>query len=478
MSIKKSFVKAARPAAFAALAVAVVAALGTPQTAHASAFQLKENSAKALGRSFAGSATAGGDASVVVNNPAAMTMLTGTVFQADVTAINFSTKFSGTGTDAFGRPLGGGNGGDGGTTIPVPAFFLSTQVNDRTHIGIAFSAPFGFKTNYNPGWVGRYHALKSDFQSLDATLSASYDLTDNFSIGASVIAQHTKAELTSAINYNGVAAGLIQQAVVGGVLPAAAAPTYLSTVNAVVPPGSDGEARIKGDDWGYGWQLGAFLKLTDSDRLALDYHSKISHTLEGKARFTMPSNVSALLSSPTVAPLLAGAGGTPFTNTTGTAPFTTPAFVNLSYWHQAQKYGIGADVTWTKWSVFKELRVNYANPAQPASVETFDWENTLFVSVGGEYYVNDKLTLRGGVAVDGTPTSQAHRDPRVPDGTRRWISVGLGYKATQKLDLNVGYAHIFVSDAHVNNLSPTGDRLVGNFSDKGNLLAFSAAYHF
>jgi long-chain fatty acid transport protein len=478
MSMRTSFAHAARPLAVAALSAAVAAALILPQAAHASAFQLKENSAKALGRSFAGSVAAGGDASVVVNNPAGMTMLHGTVFQADVTAINFSTKFSGSATDAFGRPLTGGNGGDGGTTIPVPAFFIATQVNDRTHLGFGVSAPFGFRTNYDYGWVGRYNALKSNFQSVAATFSASYDVTDNFTLGASFVAQRTNAELTSAINFNSVGLGLVQQAVAGGQLPAQNAPTYISLINSVVPPGSDGVARIKGNDWGYGWQLGTFWKITGKDRLALGYHSKISHTLKGNATFTVPANVTALLSNPQVQPLLAGMGGVPFTDTRGTAPFTTPAFANLSYWHQESKYGFGADVTWTKWSTFKELRVNYANPAQPSSVETFNWKNTLFASIGGEYYVNDKLTLRAGVAVDNTPTTDATRDPRVPDQNRQWISVGLGYKPSAKLDLNVGYAHIFVNNAKVDNLSATGDRLTGTFKDSGNLLAFSAAYHF
>jgi long-chain fatty acid transport protein len=470
--------QAVRPLALAALAVAVSAALVLPRTAHASAFQLKQPGAKALGRAYAGSATAGGDASVVQTNPAAMSMLKGTVFEADVTAINFSTKFSGSATDAFGRPISGGNGGDGGTTIPVPAFFLSSQVNDRTHLGFSITAPFGFRTNYNQGWVGRYNSLKSDFQSLAATFSASYDLTDNFALGASFVAQRTSAELTSAINFNSVGVGLVQQAVKDGVLSAAYAPTYIGQINAVVPPGTDGLARIKGNDWGYGWTLGGFWRLTDSDRLALAYHSKISHTLQGKASFTVPASVTTLLSSPQIQPLLAGAGGVPFTNTAGSEPFTTPAYANFSYWHQGDSFGFGADVSWTQWSTFKNLTVRYANPAQPDSVEVFNWKDTLFASVGGEYYVNDKLTLRAGVAVDGKPMSVKTRDPRVPDGTRRWITVGLGYKPTAKLDLNVGYAHIFVSDAHVSNMSATGDHLVGNFKDKGNLFALSAAYHY
>ena len=161
----------ARPLTLAALSLAIVGALVAPSSADASAFQLKENSAKAMGRAYAGSATAGGDVSVVVNNPAAMSDLKGTYLQADVTAINFSTKFSGTATDVMGRPIEGGNGGDGGTTLPVPALFFATQVSDRMHLGFGFSVPFGFQTEYDRNWKGRYGAVKSKFQSLDATLS-------------------------------------------------------------------------------------------------------------------------------------------------------------------------------------------------------------------------------------------------------------------------------------------------------------------
>ncbi len=51
--------------------------------AHAAAFQLKENSAKALGRSFAGAASAQDDDAIIVNNPASMRQLDGRQFQAD-----------------------------------------------------------------------------------------------------------------------------------------------------------------------------------------------------------------------------------------------------------------------------------------------------------------------------------------------------------------------------------------------------------
>jgi len=473
------FKRAARPLAFAALSLAVAGALVAPQRAEASAFQLKENSAKSMGRAYAGSATAGGDVSVVVNNPAAMTDLKGTYFQADVTAINFGTKFSGSAHDALGRPISGGSGGDAGTTMPVPALFFATQVSDRVHIGAGFSVPFGFLTEYDRNWVGRYNGIKSKFESLDGTLSASFDVTDTFTLGVSAIAQRTSAELTSAINFNSVGLGLVQQAAAAGKITPAQAQALGQQVGLVVPPGSDGLARIKGDDWGYGWQLGGYWKLTPNDRIAFNYRAKIDHKLEGTGNFTVPTNVQALLASPTVAALLAGAGGVPFTHTTGTADFTTPATATASVWHQDEKFGIGFDLAWTKWDVFKQLRVNYGNPAQPPSVENYSWRNTWYAAVGGDYYVNDKLTLRAGVSVDTTPTYAATRSPRVPDSTRKFLSFGVGYKASEHFEINAGYTHIFVNEAHMNGaISSTNDVLTGSSDDYGNLLSLSAQYKF
>ncbi|HEV2681573.1 MAG TPA: outer membrane protein transport protein, partial [Rhodanobacter sp.] len=130
-----------------------------------------------------------------------------------------------------------------------------------------------------------------------------------------------------------------------------------------------------------------------------------------------------------------------------------------------------------KWDVFKNLTVNYGN-AQPPTTEVFNWRNTVFASIGGDYYLTDKVTLRGGISLDTTPTHLSTRDPRVPDSTRQMASFGIGYKASEHFEINASYAHIFVNQAHVNTKSGTGDTLAGNFDDYGNLLSFSAQYKF
>ena len=107
-----------------ALALGVAGALACGQV-HAAAFQLKENSVKAQGRAMAGAASAKGDASVVANNPAMMSTFDRATIQGDVTAIDLSFEFEGSGYAASGtplqQPLTGGDGGDAGGVSPVPA---------------------------------------------------------------------------------------------------------------------------------------------------------------------------------------------------------------------------------------------------------------------------------------------------------------------------------------------------------------------
>jgi long-chain fatty acid transport protein len=431
--------------ALAALPLAVAVGLGAGQ-AHASAFQLKENSVKAMGRAFAGAGAAPDDYAVVVNNPAAMLDLPGSGFQFDVTAIQVSAKFSGSGTDALGRPISGGNGGDGGGTKPVPAIYYVAPINDRFSLGAALTVPFGFVTDYNSGWVGRYQAYKSDLQVPALTFSGAFRLNDAFSIGLSAIAQRAKADLSNAIDLGAVLAG--------------------PTQGAILPQGADGRIRMTGHDWAYGWQAGLLWKPTDSDRIGLNYHSKIKHELSGNATFQVPA---------AVAPLLDPA----FTNTRGHATLNTPAFTELSWWHTVNdRLSLGASVAYTEWSSFQALTIDFDNPAQPPASEPFGWRDTWFGSIGGDYKLNEVWTLRAGLAVDGTPTHADTRTPRVPDATRRWVSVGIGYKPSETLEINAGYTHLFVNDAHVDTVNATGNRLTGSFDNYSNLLGVSGIVRF
>src|SRR5690606_5014809 len=113
----------------------------------------------------------------------------------------------------------------------------------------------------------------------------------------------------------------------------------------------------------------------------------------------------------------------------------------------------------------------------PDAVEPFEWEDTVFASIGAEFKLNDKWTLRGGVAYDETPTSLAHRTPRLPDDDRTWYSIGATWQVSDALDLTFGCSDDRPDDPKVD-ITASGTRIAGPYDGDANLYGVSAQYRF
>ena len=85
---------------------------------------------------------------------------------------------------------------------------------------------------------------------------------------------------------------------------------------------------------------------------------------------------------------------------------------------------------------------------------TQNYRDTWSYALGGEYDVSPRLTLRAGTMYDQTPTIDAYRTTRVPDGNRWWASAGATARMNDHVAFNVSYAHVFVKAADVNRIDP------------------------
>ncbi|TWH02376.1 MULTISPECIES: outer membrane protein transport protein [Pseudoxanthomonas] len=470
------------------LALGIAGALACGH-AHAAAFQLKENSAKGLGRAFAGSTSAWGDASVVATNPASMRLIGGRQFQADLAAISFSADFqkeearhAGAGGIGTGGNVSGGNGGDAGMIAPVPAayFHVPFGENENMHFGISLQVPFGFKTEYDSDWVGRYHGIKTDLKAIDLGASFSYDVNPYVSFGASVFVEHLTIELSSAIDFGTAISVQAQQqaaalALANGATPAQAAAVAQDIAlqlggQGVAPGLADGRMTISGDNNAIGYVLGTTLSPSENTNIAFSYRSKVKHKITGgDAEFLRPSNPVANGLLPT----------DQYVNTSGRATVTLPASASVSITHKAnEQWTVMADISRTAWApAFDRVTVDFASAQEDAQLE-FGYDDTTFVSLGAEYRLSPTVTLRGGVAYDETPTTDAHRDVRVPDVTRKWLSFGIGWTPSEKVEYNFGYTHLFTTDPSISLVSPTGSTLKGKYDVGGDILAASINYKF
>lgn len=459
-----------------ALALGIAGALAFGQ-AHASGFQLKENSVKAMGRAFAGSGVAEGDASVVVNNPAAMTQFEGSTFQGDLSVVDLNGEFEGSGYAGvgtpFAQPLSGGDGGDIGDPTPIPALSFIHKLDNGLALGAMVSAPFGLKTEYDKDWMGRYSSTMSEVKTVDLTLSAAYEvIPERLSIGVGLIYETAEATLDNAIDFG----------------------TIMLSANPALggrPQNSDGSVSVHGDDNGFGYLFGVSFRPTDKLSIGLTHRSEIDHELKGDADFTLPANFAgaqagfrALAANPN-APLTPAQRaqlaflGNGFADGNVTAPLTTPSVTTLSVAYKfSDAFSLMADYSETDWHSLEAVTIQFDNPFQPDSVEPFNWDDTRFWSIGAEYVLSDAFTLRAGYAYDETPTTFETRTTRLPDEDRRWYSIGLTWNMSEHLEINGAYTRIQPDTPKIGIVDGQRHVLFGEYDSDVNLFGVSAQYKF
>ncbi len=393
--------------------VAALVAVSGAAPAIAGGFYLQEQSPLAVGRAFAGEAAAADSAATVFYNPAGMTNLPGVSVDAGghLLFVQSSQTNRGSTRSAAGNqgsfPTGGGNGGNPfDQPVIIPSGYFSAQIKgSRLWLGLGISAPFGVKVVYDNGWFGRYDSIRSDVESLNIQPTAAYKLTDRISIGGGFDIQRMTAKLSSA----------------------------LPNLSPLLP---DGLLEIRGQDMAFGWNAGVSVDL-GAVRLGAHYRSHIDHQLSGVAA------ISGLLG-----PLAASNGGT-----RGFAPLSTPDIASVGATFGTGKLRLLAGGSFYKWSRFKDINVNTPTGVTFLS-SAQNYRDTYSVSAGAEYALSPKLTLRAGTMYDQTPTRDAYRTTRVPDGDRIWATAGVTAHLTKAVAVNMSYAHIFVKSEAVNRTDP------------------------
>jgi len=397
-----------------------------------------------LGQAYSAGASAE-DASTVYYNPAGMLYLDRPQSSLSLAYITHSGGFTDTGSVTAGAfPTGGSNGGTAGSARLVPTLHAAHPFSERMALGFSISVPFGLATDYDDGWVGRYHALKSELKTLDLGPSFAWRPTDYVAIGFGLDWQRVDATLTNAVDF-----GLIG---------------FLNSVPGLTPGSADGALRIRGDDTSTGFNFGVMFDIAESGRLGIAYRSKMEHNLEGTATFT---NVPA--------PFAAA-----FPNQGATAPLTLPERFSVSFYYDlTPTLAVTADWSWWKWSRFQTLSVDFENPATTDVALPQNWNDASIYSVGVRWAQNAALTWRAGIALNESPVpSPTFRSARIPDADRLWLCFGASYKFAENVRVDAGFAHLSIQDSSTLNDDLAGHVLVGDYDISVNIFSVQGTMSF
>lgn len=365
--------------------------------ASAAAFQLAEVSTSGLGMAYAGNAAVADNASVVATNPALMTKFKqvevsvgGVYVDADVNVEgSFGTKTTVNGNVIASSPVSDANAKDIIPSAIVPNLYVVAPVSERFAVGGGVNVNYGLKSEFPTNYSAGVFAGKTELTAVNYNLSGAYDLGYGFSFGVGLNAVHAKATLEH----------------------------HFGALNPMAPTAT--ASRLKGDKWGFGWNVGLAYDINENNRLGVAYHSPVDLRFKGKYVGTQSTNVEI----------------------PGRLNLELPAYWEISGYHKlTEKLAVQYSYKKTHWNSFQELRA-IDNNGKVLLQKDEKFNNNSRIALGVSYDVIEALTLRAGIAYDES-ASVAHPSISIPDTYRTWYTLGATYRFTPSLSVDLAYAHL------------------------------------
>lgn len=383
-------------------------------SACAGAFFIPQQSVADVGTAFQGGAVMARDASTIFSNPAGMTELEKAqiTIGANILVLNVDVENRGSTATTLGSggvPVGysGNSGGNPAKPELVPNIFAAFPVIDKDlWAGIGITAPFGLGSDYNDQWFGRYDSIQTELLTTNISPTLAYRVNQYVSLGVGLDVQYADAKLSNAVP---------------------------DTLNPGGPTlATDGRARVKGDDWSFGFNAGVLIKPFEGTRVGIHYRSPMDHNLKGNLRISRLTGGLAGLNSTSHSQVDLDL---PEIVTVGVAHDVTPELTVMSQFQ------------WFGWSRFNEIRIR--STANPDLVRKENYEDSITIGIGAEYKLPGSWILRGGFQFDQTPIRDKYRTTSVPTNNAYWLGLGASYSPTEDIVLNVAYARTFFEDGNI-----------------------------
>lgn len=397
----------------------------------AGGFQINEHGARAMGMAGAFTAIAN-DPTALFYNPAGLAFVGGTHFYGGATLIKPISSFRGPAPsvqewkmkDLLFNPIN---------------IYVTHQLMDNLTLGIGLNNPYGLGTEWDADWVGKYMAIKTEIRTFFFYASVGYKLSDNFSIGAGPI--YAMGDVT------------------------------INRKNSLSPFDADARINLTGDASAVGFTAGLLYKPMNEFSIGLSYRSEVKFDFTGKADVTSPAQLLPLIPKGNVK-----------------APLTTPQNITLGLaYFPSEDLTISSDLQYIGWSSYDKLEVTFedvkdanGNPVVSSSLR--DYNNAMIARVGFEYKLTDPLTLRGGVLYDFNPVKDERLDPTLPDADRLGLNIGIGYKLTENIGIDVAYLFLRFNERKIDNsvesYSAGSAYFNGVYNSTAHLLGIDLSYNF
>ena len=378
--------------------------------ARASGTRVGFKDAFATGRANAFVATAD-NPSAVYYNAAGLTQLDGTQFEGNIYSVAVSSDYKGA----------GGTASMDDSYHTLPAFYASWKPKDSAWaVGLGAYVPFGLSTDWPDSSPLRTFALKNTETYRTFNVSAAYEVSRDFSIGAGLTYNKLSVDLSRAIGIFG--------------------PNDLF--------------RFQGDGHDVGFTLGARWQPLPEHSFGVSYQSRTTFKLSGTT-----DTIPLITAEPSSA----------------TFDFPDVVIVGYSY-RPTPQWNLEVDLDWTNWDRFNSVTVSKASGP---TVLPFNWQSGLFYELGVTRYFDNGLHLSAGYLYTENSTPDATYTPALPDSNKSFYTLGAGYKSGA-FSVDVAWQYADGGTRTVTGSPPSliGATADGSYKNSLNAFSLSAGWRF
>lgn len=364
-----------------------------------------------MGNAFAAEAS---DISAITFNPAGLTQLKATEFSLGTTMQLSSTEYTSS---------SGVNDKTKDQTFYTPNLYFYTPTKNMG-IGLGVTSPFGLGIEWSDISPLRFVSTKSKLDVVNINPTLSFEINSVFSVGIG-------ADYFNSPNVE-----------IGNKLDVALLNTNLGAPDTA----SEGDAVLKGEGDGWGYNLGLLYLPSPKHKIGLAYRSEVKVNYEGEVRLSGLSGASETVF-----------GGSNYRNNISTE-ITYPQIITLGYAYKIKdNWTIEGDIEWTGWSSYKEQNIRYSetDPTRSAILNTGnptpkEWNDVFSYAIGTEYILENDISLRAGYFFFNSPVPDKTFDPSLPDSDVHGIALGAGYPFRSFI-IDLAYQGLFPEKRNVNN---------------------------
>ncbi|AFJ46315.1 long-chain fatty acid transporter FadL [Shimwellia blattae] len=400
------------------LAIAV-ACISTP--VWSAGFQLNEFSSSGLGRAYSGEGAIADDAGNVSRNPALIMMFDRPQLSVGGVFIDPSVDISG--QSPTGKSLDAKNIAP---TAWVPNLHFVMPINDQFGIGASVTSNFGLATEFNDNYAAGSMGGKTDLETANLNLSGAYRLTEHFTFGVGFDAVYARAKIERYAGDAGqIAASQLKKQ----------GQNQLAQLAAGIPADTQ-IAKLKGNEWGFGWNAGILYELDKNNRYAFTYRSEVKIDFSGDYKSNLPSAYNSVLGK------MGFPMGTDGRTIGGYLGLNLPEMWEVSGYNRvAPQWAVHYSLAYTSWSQFQQLKAKNS-ASQTLFYKDESFKDSYRIALGTTYYMDDNWTFRTGIAFDDSPVPAEHSSISIPDQDRLWLSAGATYAFNQDASVDVGASYM------------------------------------